>query len=292
MTILRIGFGVSGPLGQKWFSERKTHALIEAALVAGVRRFDTAPFYFDAEERLGAALAAWEGDEVFISTKTGTRREGRRLTKDFSEKAIRADVDRSLRRLGRDRIDLLYLHGPTSDQIDAATPVIAALKREGRILRAGVCGEGAPLAHAVDSGFDAIMGVYNVLDLRHEAIFSAAKTKGLTTVAIAPLAQGVFDPRFRIPATLSDYWRLLRAAFRGRYGDDAIRMARRAMGAADPVEAALGFVLANPFIDVVMTTTTKAGHLAHSLAAAAKSIDPDLYADLKRLSLDRTSRGA
>ncbi|OFX04332.1 MAG: hypothetical protein A3E78_14550 [Alphaproteobacteria bacterium RIFCSPHIGHO2_12_FULL_63_12] len=278
---LRIGFGVSGPLGQFWFREAELRAVIRQALDGGVTHFDTAPFYFDAEKRLGAALA---GAAVFISTKTGTRRHGRRLVKDFSATAIREDVAESRRRLGRPSLDLLYLHGPTIAEIEAARPVLDALKREGRICAIGVCGEGEPLAHAVGTGFDAIMGAYNVLDRRHEEIFAEAKRQGVLTVAVAPLAQGLFDPRFNRPRTLSDLWRLARARVRGRYPPAAIAAARRALGDADPAAAALGFVLSNRDIDIVMTTTTKPGHLAATLAAAPLS--GERCKALNRLSLD------
>lgn len=280
---LRLGFGVSGPLGQFWFSEAKTRALIEHAVAGGITHFDTAPFYFDAEKRLGDALRGLGGAGVFVSTKTGTRRKGRALAKDFSERAIREDVEESCKRLGRETLDLLYLHGPASAEIDAARPVLDALKQEGRVRAVGVCGEGEPLSHALRIGFDAIMGVYNILDLRHEAIFAEAKKRGALTVAVAPLAQGLFDPRFNRPRSLSDFWRLARARVRGRYGSELVEAARKALGDADPAAAALGFVLANPDIDIVMTTTTKPRHLADSLAA--RPLGGADYAALKSFSL-------
>jgi len=283
----RLGFGVSGPLGQFWFSARQTRALIGQALAGGVAHFDTGPFYFDAELRLGAALKE-SGAAAFVSTKTGTRRLGRRLVKDFTEAAIRADVDESRRRLRRDRLDLLYLHGPTIDEIENARGVLEALRREGSISAIGVCGEGAPLAHAADAGFDAIMGAYNVLDRRHEEIFATAKQKSLLTVAVAPLAQGLFDPQFSRPRSLSDLWRIARAGLRGRYDPSRIEAARAALGDKDPAAAALGFVLANRDIDIVMTTTTKAAHLAGSLQAKALS-GPALEA-LRSLALDPAMR--
>lgn len=285
-AVPRIGFGVSGPLGQKWFSEAKTRALIEQAIAGGIAHFDTAPFYFDAERQLGEALNAIGRGDVIISTKTGTRRDGRRLIKDFSERAIRADVEESRRRLRKTPLDLLYLHGPTSRQIDETVPILEALKREGKIAKSGVCGEGDALAHAAGCGFDAVMGVYNLIDRRHEEIFAAAKRAHVMTVAIAPLMQGLFDPKLHRPSSMSDIWRLARVACRDRYRRREIEAARRAMEGADPVEAALGFVLANPNIDIAMTTSTKPHHLAQSLAIARKPIDPALHRALMDLSLD------
>jgi aryl-alcohol dehydrogenase-like predicted oxidoreductase len=281
---VKLGFGVSGPLGQFWFGESKTRALIEQALASGIAHFDTAPFYFDAEKRLGAALQMAGGPAPFVSSKTGTRRKGRRLVKDFSERAIRDDLEQSLRSLGRDRLDLLYLHGPTTRQIDEMKPVLDALKAEGKVAAYGVCGDGDPLAHAARNGFDAIMGAYNVLYRKHEAIFAEAKSKGILTVAVAPLAQGLFDPKFHRPSSMADLWRLARSQFRGRYDVRQIEAAKQALGQGDLAGAALGFVLANPDIDIVMTTTTKAGHLASSLRA--RPLHGPACAALKSLALD------
>jgi len=288
----RLGFGVSGPLGQKWFSAGKTERLIGAALDLGVARFDTAPFYFDAEKRLGAALAALGGGAAFVSTKTGTRRAGRGLLKDFSERAIREDVEGSLRRLGRDRLDLLYLHGPSVREVDDTRPVLEALKAEGKIAAFGVCGEGEPVAHAVRAGFDAVMAPFNLIDRRHAAVFAEAKERGVVTVAIAPMAQGAFGARLAAPTSLADLWRLARDARRPRYGAEAVAAARRAIGGLDPAAAAIGFVLASPAVDVAMTTTTRIAHLLEIADAAEKPLDPADYERLNALSLDRKGPGA
>jgi len=285
----RLGFGVSGPLGRKWFSERRMAALVAAALDGGVRHFDTAPFYGEAQERLGRALRDADARNVFISTKTGTRREGRAVVKDFSERAIRRDVEESRAALDRASLDLLYLHGPTAGQTDAARPVLDALMKEGAVKAIGVCGEGAAIARAIETGFDAVMMIYNVIDRRNEAMFAEAKSRGLMTVAIGPLAQGLFDPRFTAPRSLPDLWRLARAGLRGRYAPASVKAARAALG-DDAAARALGFVLANPSVDFVMTTTTKWPHLAASLAAAARPIDPAIYEGLLS-ALDR-NRGA
>jgi aryl-alcohol dehydrogenase-like predicted oxidoreductase len=279
----KLGFGVSGPLGQVWFSAAKTRSLIEQALAGGVAHFDTAPFYFDAEARLGAALSAAR-EPVFVSTKTGTRRRGMSLVKDFSDAAIRRDVEGSRRSLDRDCLDLLYLHGPTTDEMRACLPFLQALKREGKVKTIGVCGEGEPLALAAEMGFDAIMGACNVMDRRNAGIFASAKAQGLMTVAVAPLAQGLFDPRFKRPESLADLWRLARARVRPSYDHAIVNRVMEALGDEDPAGRALGFVLADPVIDIVMTTTTKPRHLAASLAARPLSTED--YERLKRLSLD------
>lgn len=286
-----LGFGVSGPLGIGWFSEEKTRALIACALDGGVRHFDTAPFYHDAEARLGAALRDIGARDAFVSTKTGTRRHGRRLLKNFTAAGIREDVEGSLKRLGRERLDLLYLHGPTTDDMRTARPALDALKGEGKIASIGVCGEGAPIDHAVATGFDAIMAPFNILDRRHEGAFAAAREKGMTTVAITPLAQALFARNFFVPQTPSDLWRIARALVRRRTSFKEAAETRRVLEGIEgwsPAAAALGFVIGHPMVSVAMTTTTKPGHLAESIATAGRRLDPASLAAIDRLGLDRT----
>jgi aryl-alcohol dehydrogenase-like predicted oxidoreductase len=172
---LRLGFGCSGAWGMPWHDERAARAVLDAAYEAGVRCFDTAGFYGagEAERRLGRALAAFS-EPVFVSTKTGTRRQSplAPVRKDFSEAAMRADLEGSLRRLQRDRVDLLYLHGPSRDALASAATLLERFKQEGKIAAWGVCGEGEGLSDAIDFRADAIMGVYNILRREHAATFA------------------------------------------------------------------------------------------------------------------------
>lgn len=294
---LRLGFGCSGAWGQKWFAEREAAALVARALDGGVRHFDTAGFYADgeAERRLGAALKAVRA-EPFVSTKTGTRYvHGRRPLKDFSEAGMRRDTEESLRRLQRERLDLLYLHGPSAAEIDAARPALERLVTEGKIAAWGVCGEGAPLDHALSAGAAAVMGVYNLLRQDHAALFARAHAQGVLTVAIAPLAQGLYARGFFRVATAADAWRIARALIKNR---PELASARRLRTTLESFEgrtaagAALGFVHANPDIAVAMTTTTKAQHLDETLRAAERPLSADEASRLAAAALDARQSGA
>ncbi|MEQ8177016.1 MAG: aldo/keto reductase [Amphiplicatus sp.] len=285
---LRLGFGCSGAWGMRWFPEAQAAALVAEAMEGGVRHFDTAGFYAngEAERRLGAALNA-VGEPAFVSTKTGTRyRRFGAPAKDFSEAGMRADVEASLGRLGRERIDLLYLHGPSSEALEEALPALERLKQEGKIARWGVCGEGAGLRQAVDAGAEAIMGAYNLFRREHEDAFRRAKEKGVGVVAIAPLAQGLYARDFYKIGAPADLWRIARALIKNR---SELRRAQAAAAMLEAVEGwtpaqlALAFVRANDAIDIAMTTTTKRAHLAEILAVPP-SLAPDVLARLRALT--------
>ncbi|NWG70238.1 MAG: aldo/keto reductase [Parvularculaceae bacterium] len=288
---LRLGFGCSGAWGQRWFDERQARAVLARAIERGVRCVDTAGFYAggEAERRLGVVLRDLRAS-VFVSTKTGTRYESSGARKDFSEAAIRADVSASLQRLHCERLDLLYLHGPSSTELAQSLPALARLREEGKIARWGVCGEGRGLEEAVEAGADAIMGVYNFLNRRHAPVFAKAKAHGLGVVAIAPLAQGLYRRGFFEAGSAADLWRIARALLKNREELARARAARPILEAIEgysPAQAALAFVHANPDIDVAVTTTTSLGRLEETLVGVRKVPPADLVRALSDLDAYR-----
>ncbi len=264
----KLGFGVSGPLGARWFSETKAARLVAQAIAGGVRHFDTAPFYGEAEERLARALRSFASMDLFVSTKTGTRRNGGRVTKDFSSAGMRADIEASRKRFARDALDLVYLHGPSSEETRKALDALQEMKTEGLVGAIGVCGEGASLAAALEGGADAIMGVFNIADRRCEAIFARARSAGVLSVGIAPLGQGALTGAAP-SVSPSGLWRLARDCVRARApAPGGLAEASGSTNGFSRAGAALAFVLKSGVVDVAFTTTTNTRHLAKSLDVA------------------------
>jgi len=147
---------------------------IAAALAAGVNHFDTAAAYGDSELRLAPWMPRIR-DEIFLSTKTGDR--GR----DDAKRSI----ERSLERLGVERVDLLQLHEVGDlDQLDLATAADGALeaaieaRAQGLVGAIGITGHGhaAPATHLEALRrfpFDTVLTPWNFALSRDEA-FSAA----------------------------------------------------------------------------------------------------------------------
>ena len=147
---------------------------IAAALAAGVNHFDTAAAYGDSELRLAPWMPRIR-DEIFLSTKTGDR--GR----DDAKRSI----ERSLERLGVERVDLLQLHEVGDlDQLDLATAADGALeaaieaRAQGLVGAIGITGHGhaAPATHLEALRrfpFDTVLTPWNFA-LSCEEAFSAA----------------------------------------------------------------------------------------------------------------------
>ena len=278
----RLGLGLTGPMSSLWFSERRANEVIDAALAAGVRCFDTGAFDGGGlgERRLAAALRR-AGANATIMTKTGKRadRNGR-LRADFSVTSIRQDVETSLNRFQRDQLDFIYLHGPSVDEAKAGLDVLMRLKADGKIGKVGICTTAAHVSAAIDLGAEAIMAAFNFLDGRAEADLRVAREKGVHVTAIAPLAQGVYERDYATVFALSDMWKSLRA--RRNTPELVINAAaiREAMEAATNLRplsvAALSYVLAHDFIDLAVFTTTKphrVASLAHAPAISAEELE-------------------
>lgn len=214
-------------------------------------------------------------EPVFVSTKVGTRYRGLQApAKDFSPAAIRDAVEKSIGRLAVDRLDLVYLHGPSSRELIDGIGSLERLKDEGKLAGIGVCGAGTGLDDATRTpGVDAIMGVYNLFHREHDAVLRQAKERGIGVVAIAPLAQGLYRKDFLLPRTLPDIWHLTRALVKNRAELTKSRASLEVLRAFEgwtPAQLMLSFVHAHPAIDVAVTTTTRKNHLDEIILAAKR----------------------
>jgi len=134
-----LGFGAA-PLGNMFrnIPDKAAAATVDAAWQQGTRYYDTAPFYGAglSEIRLGKALAAHKRDEYVLSTKvgrlildeveTGWRDFGEkggifefgrpnRIVYDYSEHGALKSIEDSLKRLGVDRLDFVWVHDLAQD---------------------------------------------------------------------------------------------------------------------------------------------------------------------------------
>ncbi|HEX9557711.1 MAG TPA: aldo/keto reductase [Reyranella sp.] len=174
VSVLGYGAGAVGGLFTKGRPADQERAAARA-IEAGINYFDTAALYGngESERNLGRVLKALKAD-VVVGTKVRLSAEHRA---DVA-KAIAQGMDDSLRRMGRDHVDLFQLHNPlvTKDggdnlAIDVAlnevAPALEKLRKAGKTRFIGLSGVGetAALQRAIDSKlFDTIQVVYNALN--------------------------------------------------------------------------------------------------------------------------------
>jgi 1-deoxyxylulose-5-phosphate synthase len=131
-----MSFGVPDRGAHPWsFDEEASRPLIRRAVDAGINFFDTANVYSDgtSEEIVGRALADFTNrDEIVLATKVfGKMRSGPNGA-GLSRKAIFAEIDASLRRLGTDYVDLYQIH-----RWDRSTPIAETMEALHDVVKAG-----------------------------------------------------------------------------------------------------------------------------------------------------------
>lgn len=195
--------GVKYPNGFTIPNDQQALALINQARELGINLLDTAPAYGISEERLGHLLQGQRKDWVIVS-KVGEEFINGESVFDFSAMHTRFSVDRSLKRLRTDHIELVLVHSNGDDlailQHEDVYATLAALKQEGKIGAFGFSGktaEGGILA--LEQG-DCAMVTYNLNERAELPVldYAAQHNKGiLVKKALASghvcLAEGV-DP--------------------------------------------------------------------------------------------------
>ncbi len=179
--------------------------LIDGLLALGLNYFDTAPAYGTSEERLGRALRG-RGDEVIISTKVGETFEHGRSTYDFSAAAIRTSIERSLRRMGRDALDIVFIHANADDVAilsdTEAVPTLLDLRRRGWVRAVGLSGKTPAAATRALAWCDVLMIEYHPDDRSQEDVLAAAAASGVGVVVKKGLASGRLPAQAAIPFVL------------------------------------------------------------------------------------------
>lgn len=173
--------------------------LLVHAHASGVRCFDVAPLYGGGrgEVLLGRALARMDGP-VTISTKVGYvgdipyggRQPPQERRKDFSPSAIERSLEQSLRRLGRDRVDWLFLHDPEEDlgPIERfAWPTLQRLSDQGLVGGIGVGTTRVAAAHAALDRLPVacllLAGRWTLLDRTGSSVVDRCRARGVPLVA-------------------------------------------------------------------------------------------------------------
>jgi D-threo-aldose 1-dehydrogenase len=221
LSELSLGCAQLGNL-YRAITDEQAHATIETAWAQDIRYFDTAPHYGLglSERRLGSALAGRPRSEYVLSTKVGrllepmTAAGGRddggfdvpathRRVWDFSRDGILRSLEESLRRLGLDAVDIVYLHDPDEHRrevLDTAYPALEELRGQGVVSAIGAgMNQTAMLADfARHTDMDVLMlaGRYTLLEQSAlEDLLPICQQRGIGIVAAGVFNSGLLARR-------------------------------------------------------------------------------------------------
>ena len=216
VKISRIGFGCAS-IGCEYgikingkaciLLEKETSALVDYAINKGINFFDTSPLYGRSEEILGKALKG-KRHSVVIGTKLALLLEDDVLpSKSVIEKKINNSIDKSLKLLKTDYIDILQIH--EADEKFYCSDVLNALyklKKQGkvRLVGASTYGVDMPKAALEREVFDTLQVAYNLIEQQVENVVFIAKRQDVGIIARSVLMKGILtDKRFRISSELN-----------------------------------------------------------------------------------------
>ena len=199
-TTTDIGFG-AWQIGGAWgdVSEADGRAALNAALDAGMTFIDTADVYGDgrSEKIIAYVLKDRGGQRPMVATKAG-RRLSPHVADGYTKANLEGFIDRSLKNLGVERLDLVQLHCPPTDVYyrPEVFHALEEIKAAGKIANYGVSVEKVEEAlKAIEyPGVVSVQIIYNIFRQRPAALFfKEAARRHVAVIARVPLASGLLS---------------------------------------------------------------------------------------------------
>jgi aryl-alcohol dehydrogenase-like predicted oxidoreductase len=256
MQVAVLGFG-GAEIGYERTDAATVKKLLDAALDAGLNVVDTAECYLDSEFAIGEAIAS-RRKEYYLFTKCGHILPDGSRGDDWSKDGVVKSIERSLKRLKTDVIDLVQLHSCDLEELQRGHCIegLELAKKQGKTRYIGYSGDSLAAKWAVESGrFDALQTSVNVADQECvELVLPLAKAKRMGVVAKRPIA----NVAWRYDAKPEngyhqEYWRRLQELDYAWASGDA----RNDTGPDGAVGTAMRFTAMQPGVSVLIVGTTK-----------------------------------
>jgi D-threo-aldose 1-dehydrogenase len=282
-AISAASFGCSSLWAKPSLDQGLAMQILEAAQEGGLNYFDTGPSYGngEGERRLGTFLATRAAPNLLISTKVGTGFDERGArTRSFSPSVMEKLFTESLSRLGRQQVDILYLHGPSlGDLNEEVLKFLETEKRRGRTVWSGVNSFDQRVLEACATlPIDALMVQYNLSDQRVEPLLGKFRARGQIVISGTALARAIYAPKTFLPTSRAKLWYLLRALKTDPlFALKGLRLSRsiEKIGESGP-RAAMRFVAGHPMIHSATFGTTSVAHMRANIEAAKDPMPPEL----------------
>ena len=272
MAVSVLGFG-GAEIGFQAASQATVDRLLGAALDAGLNTIDTAECYANSEELVGQAVSH-RRNQFFLFTKCG--HESGLGGGDWNLGMLARSIDRSLKRLRVDHVDLVQLHSCSEDLLRKGDviEVLERARKDGKTRFIGYSGDSSAARYAIESGrFDTLQTSVSIAD--QEALtltLPLAKERGMGVIVKRPIANAAWrtgktpeNPYHHV------YWeRLGKLAYPFLKGD---------LDAA--VSTALRFTLAQPVTTTIVGTQNPSRWAANAKLLEAGPLDAKTIAAIR-----------
>jgi 1-deoxyxylulose-5-phosphate synthase len=294
-----MSFGIPDRGPHPWtLDEERSRPFIKKALELGIVFFDTANVYSDgtSEEILGRALRDFaRRDEVVIATKVHGRMRPGPNGGGLSRKAIMAEIDASLRRLGTDHVDLYQIH-----RWDDATPIAETLEALHDVVKAGkarylgassmYAWQLATALHLADergwTRFSTMQDYVNLLYREEEReMLPLCAAEGIGVIPWSPLARGRLARDWDEGSARAETDAFGKTLYAGTAEADRKVHERLTQVAArrgiPRAQVALAWVLQHATVTAPIVGATKPHHLEDAVAALSVRLTPEEVATLE-----------
>ena len=210
MTVSTISFG-AWAIGGTWgpVDDEQSMRALHAAVDAGTNFVDTADVYGDGRsERLVARLRRErKGERIFVATKAG-RRLPKQTPEGYSRENLTSWVERSLRNLETEAVDLLQLHCPHPKVYDVPEVfgILDELVAAGKVRYYGISVETVDeaLRGIAHPNVQTVQIIFNMLRLKPaEEFFGRAQARRVGILARVPLASGLLTGKLSAASTFA-----------------------------------------------------------------------------------------
>jgi len=267
LAIRRLGYGAMRLTGPGIFGPPADLAAARATLRAlpelGVNFIDTAHAYGPVVSELLIREALHPYRDLAIATKGGFARPGpNQWAPDGRPDVLRAEVDRSLKVLGVDRIDLWHLHRVDPDvPADDQFATVAELQRAGKLRHVGLSEVSVEQIAAASRHFTvaSVQNGYHLLQRKNDPVLDHCARAGIPFIAYFPLATGALA------------------------APDSVLTRVAAKLGATPAQVAIAWLLHRSPNLIVIPGTSRPDHARENVAAAALRLTDEQFAEIERV---------
>lgn len=287
-----MSFGVAERWIHQWvLDEEQSRLIIKKALELGINFFDTANVYSDgtSEEILGRALKDYANrDEIVLATKVYNRMHEGPNGAGLSRKAIMSEIDKSLKRLGTDYVDLYQIH-----RWDYHTPIEETMEALHDVVKAGKAryiGASAMYAWqfqkalyvAEKNGWTRFVSMQNHLNLiyreEEREMLPLCKEEKIGVIPYSPLASGRLTRDWAVSTHRSETDQIQKSKYDGTAAADQLvveRVAAIAKKYGIPrIHIALAWLLQKEPVTAPIIGATKMSHIEDAVGALSITLTP------------------
>jgi len=286
LVVSALGFG-GAPLGFLGVAPERIGEILNLLLDSGVTLIDTAASYAGSEEDIGKYVGRRRSEYTLVS-KCGQSFDDA-PGEAWSPQVITATVERALRRLKTDHLDVMLLHSCHRDVLEKGDAIGALVKARdaGKVRAVGFSGDNETVAYAAGLAEVAVVETsINITDqVNIDGLLPIARKRNLGVIAKRPFANAAWKPLDEQPGFYKDYAKSYHERFK------AMGLSLADFDVTDWAELALRFTISIPGVHVGIIGTTNPENAKKNVANANKGPLPNDDVEKIRAAFAKASNG-